>query len=202
VSDRYIALEGVEGSGKTSVGRALAGLIEERGSAALLVREPGSTELGEEIRSLLLHSGHVVPWAEAALFAAQRAQLAAEVIAPALAEGVWVISDRSYYSSLAYQGGARSLGIEAVRRINEVVLAGTVPGLVAVIDVDPALGLARQLDADRIGAEGLEFQQAVAAAYHRLALDEPDRVVLVEGSDGVGDIAGRILQMAEAMWSM
>jgi dTMP kinase len=202
VTVHYIALEGVEGSGKTSVGRALAALLAARGREPLVVREPGSTELGEQIRTLLLHSGHVFPWAEAALFAAQRAQLAAEVIRPALDRGAWVVSDRSYYSSLAYQGGARGLGIGAVRALNEVVLAGVEPGLVAVIDVDPAVGLERQVQPDRIGGEGLVFQQAVGDAYRAMAAAEPDRVKLVDATGSVEDIAGRILAISEDMWTM
>ena len=151
MSGRYIALEGGEGAGKTTVTRALAALIADAGHEAVIVREPGGTWLGEEIRRLLLHSRDMTPWAEAALFAAARAQLIAEEVRPALAREAWVISDRTYYSSLAYQGGARGLGVEEVRRLNEAVLGGVLPHLVAVIDVDPAVGLSRQIDSDRSG---------------------------------------------------
>jgi dTMP kinase len=192
----YIGLEGVDGSGKTSVAAAMASMLGGQGAEVVVVREPGGTELGEEIRRLLLHSSDMVAWAEAALFAAQRAQLAAEVIAPALSRGAWVISDRTYYSSLAYQGGARGLGIDAVRVLNETVLGGVIPDLIAVIDVDPELGLRRQQDADRIGGEGSAFQQAVADAYHTLASADPQRVRLVDPTGAVEDVARRILDMA------
>jgi dTMP kinase len=196
MSRRYIALEGAEGAGKTTVAAAVVRLLEGRGERVVAVREPGGTRLGEEIRALLLHAGDMAPWTEAALFAAQRAQLAAEVVAPALAAGSWVVADRSYYSSLAYQGGARGLGIEAVRTLNETVLAGVVPDLVAVLDVDPAAGLARQVGEDRIGGSGLAFQEAVVAAYHRLARDEPSRVVLVPGGRPAVEVAEAVLVAA------
>lgn len=195
MSGRYVALEGGEGAGKTTVARELAALIEAAGDSCVIVREPGGTALGEEIRRLLLHEADMTPWAEAALFAAARAQLVAEVVAPALARSDWVISDRTYYSSLAYQGGARGLGLEAVRRLNEAVLDGCLPDLVAVIDVDPAVGMKRQRDADRIGGEGEAFQRRVREAYHRLATTDP-KVRLVDGSAPPGEIALAILQAA------
>lgn len=196
MSGRYVALEGGEGAGKTTVARELAALIGAMGEACTIVREPGGTGLGEEIRRILLHEGDMAPWAEAALFAAARAQLVAEVVAPALARGEWVISDRTYYSSLAYQGGARGLGIEEVRRLNEAVLGGCVPDVVAVIDVDPQLGMRRQSVADRIGSEGEAFQRGVRQAYQELASSDP-KVVLVDGSDPPGVIARAILEAAQ-----
>lgn len=194
----YIGLEGVDGSGKTTVAGMLASMLLSEGRQVTVVREPGGTDLGEEIRRLLLHSDEMVPWAEAALFAAQRAQLAAEVIAPALAAGAWVISDRTYYSSLAYQGGARGLGIPEVRALNEAVLGGVLPDLVAVIDVDPETGLGRQDDADRIGGAGLDLQRAVHDAYHLLA-GQDERVALIDPSGDVATVAGRILDLARAV---
>ena len=121
-------------------------------------------------------------WTEALLFAAARAQLAAEVVGPALAAGRVVVSDRSVYSSLAYQGGARGLGIEAVRRVNEAGLAGVWPELVVLLRLDPGRGLAREDGADRISVQGLELQARVAAAYDRLAAEEPDRFAVIDAS--------------------
>jgi dTMP kinase len=199
VTGRYVALEGVEGSGKSTVAALVASELGRRGLESVLVREPGGTPLGEEIRAMLLHAGGMNPWAEAALFAAQRAQLASQVIRPALERGAWVVSDRSYYSSLAYQGAARGLGIEAVRRLNETVLDGVEPDVVVVLDVDPAEGLARQLSADRIGGAGLAFQREVAEAYHLLAESEPDRVVLVSPDGPPDEVALRVMAVAEAV---
>lgn len=194
---RYIALEGVEGAGKSTVAEAVAAELRSRGRRVVTVREPGGTPLGEEIRRLLLHSGDVAPWAEAALFCAQRAQLVDQVVAPALAEGIWVVSDRSYYSSLAYQGAARGLGMERVRTLNELALGGVLPDLVVVLDLDPAAGLARQADPDRIGGQGVEFQRKVADAYRRLAREEPHRVVILGADRPPAETARLVVDLAE-----
>ncbi|MGA8038587.1 MAG: dTMP kinase [Acidimicrobiia bacterium] len=192
-NSRYIALEGGDGSGKTTLSAALSKHLREMGEEAVEVREPGGTELGETVRELLLDSDHVFPWAEAFLFAAQRAQLAREVIAPALERGAWVISDRTYYSSIAYQGGARGLGRDRVREINEMGLEGVVPGSVFVIEVDPATALGRQHREDRIGGEGAEFQARVREAYRAIAAEDPERVFLLDGSMSVDDLVGAIV---------
>lgn len=184
----YLALEGVDGSGKSTLAAALKHRLESDGLKAIVVREPGGTPAGEVIRSLLLDSDSLGVWTEAFLFAAQRSELAAQVIEPALASGTWVISDRSYYSSLAYQGHARGLGVDAVRQVNLLGLAGVVPDLVFVIDTDPEQGLARQHRADRIGSEGVEFQQEVRRAFLDLAAAEPDRVVVLDGSMSVEEL--------------
>ena len=195
MSGFYLALEGIEGSGKSTLGRLLADRLADREIDSISVREPGGTDLGEELRHLVLHAGHVAPWAEAALFAASRAQLAAEVIAPALADGRWVISDRSYYSSLADQGGGRDLGVEAVRRLNETVLDGILPDLVVVLDIEPEVGFARETERDRIGEGGLALQAAVAETYRKLAAED-DRVSLLDASASPAELADSILAVA------
>ncbi len=195
MSGFYLALEGIEGSGKSTQGRLLVSRLADRQIDSISVREPGGTELGEELRRLVLHAGHVAPWAEAALFAASRAQLAVEVIAPALADGRWVISDRSYYSSLAYQGGGRDLGVDAVRRLNETVLNGVLPDLVVVLDIEPEVGFARETERDRIGEGGLALQQTVAETYRTLAAED-DRIVLFDASASPDRLADAILAAA------
>lgn len=178
---RYVAFEGVDGAGKTTVARGVAAGLRSLGHEVLEVREPGGTTSGEAIRRILLErGGAVAPWTEALLFAAGRAQLAAEVIAPALAAGTTVVSDRSVYSSLAYQGGARGLGFDLVRTVNAAGLQGVWPWLVIVLRVDPETGLQREDEADRISVEGIGLQQRVAAAYDHLAASEPERVVTVD----------------------
>jgi dTMP kinase len=132
------------------------------------------------------------------LFAAQRAQLIAEVVRPALDEERFVITDRSLYSSLAYQGGARRLGFDLVREVNEIAVGGTLPDLVAVLMVDLSIGLSRQADPDRIGGEHNAFQEEVAAAYAALAAAEPDRVVLIAVEDGAEKVATRILELVDS----
>jgi len=190
---RYLALEGGDGSGKTTVASALADRLEAQGHRVVLVREPGGTELGEKLRDIVLDSDHVDRWAEVFLFAAQRAQLARDVVLPALEGGAWVISDRSYYSSITYQGRARGLGEARVRQINEIGLEGIEPDHVFVLEVDPGTALGRQERPDRIGAESVEFQQLVYDAYADLARDEPQRVMMLRGDEPVESLVDRIL---------
>ena len=193
----YIAIEGVDGAGKSTVASAVTARLRSLGRAAELVREPGGTSLGEDIRHVLLHGDAMTPWAEALLFAAQRAQLAATVIAPALAEGTMVVTDRSYYSSLAYQGGGRGLGVDKVRAVNEAGLAGVVPDVVVVLWLDPDTALARQAAVDRIGGEGREFQRTVAETYRLLAAEDPDRVHLVDAARPLDDVVDDIVEMVK-----
>lgn len=189
----YLAIEGVDGAGKSTVAAAVAAELRSRGREVVEVREPGGTEIGEQIRTLLLHGDDMAPWTEALLFAAQRAQLAASVVRPALDRGAVVLSDRTYYSSLAYQGGARGLGVDEVRAVNEAGLAGTVPDLVAVLWLDPHVALDRQEGIDRIGGNGNDFQAAVAGTYRDLAESDPDRVVLIDADRPVSDIVEDIV---------
>lgn len=191
---KYLALEGVDGSGKSTVGNALVAALGERGYDAILVREPGGTTLGEAVRALLLDSETLDDWAEVFLFAAQRAELAREVVAPALAADTWVVSDRTYYSSIAYQGRARGLGEDRVRLINEIGLDGVLPDHVFVLDVEPAVALSRQDRPDRIGKEGVEFQAAVRESYRGLAARE-EKVVLLDGASTVEEMVARILEV-------
>ena len=186
---RYVALEGIEGTGKSSVQRHLTESLRAKGESVIDVREPGGTAAGEAIRQVVLFQDHRVdPWTEALLLAAARAQLAAEVIRPALDRGDWIISDRSVYSSLAYQGGGRGLDIDTVRKVNEAGLQGTWPDLVVVLDVAPEIGLTRQRVPDRIGAEGTAFQAKVAKTFLDLAHAEPKRVVVIDASRPLDEV--------------
>ena len=154
----------------------------------------GGTRVGEIVRGLLLDSDSLDEWAEVFLFAAQRSELARGVVAPALTNGTWVVSDRTYYSSIAYQGRARGLGEERVREINETGLDGVLPDHVFVLDVDPAVALDRQDSPDRIGKEGLVFQSAVRQCYRDLAHDE-EKVVLIDGGLSVDQILSQIFEV-------
>ena len=193
----YLAIEGGEGAGKTTVGTLLVQALTARGEQVVSVREPGSTDLGREIRRLLLHWQDMTPWAEAMLYAAQRAQVIAALVAPALARDSFVISDRSLYSSLAYQGAARGLGIGPVRLVNELAVGGLLPDLVVVLMVDTRTGLSRQGDPDRIGGESHDFHQNVLDGYRDLAAAEPDRVKLIEVVDQPGAVAEQILKLID-----
>lgn len=192
--NQYVAFEGIDGAGKSTVASRFADALEATGEQVVRVREPGGTEVGEGIREILLgHDWDPAPWPEALLFAAARAQLAAEVIAPALASGAWVVGDRSVYSSLAYQGGARDLGIEAVRKVNEAGLGDVWPDLVVLLEVDPGTALARQDDPDRIGGEGVEFQEAVAAAFAKIAAEERERFLIVDAGSDLEDVVQAVI---------
>lgn len=196
MTGRYVGFEGVEGAGKSTVMRAVATQLENAGAEVVTVREPGGTPLGEEIRRLLLHSETMSDWTEAALFAAARAELVRTTVGPALGRGAQVLSDRTYYSSLAYQGSARGLGVDAVRSLNTQVLGGVLPDIVVVLDVDPAVGFARETDRDRIGTEGLAFQQKVAAAYRRIA-EEDERVFLIDAAQSTDVVVEAVLELLE-----
>ena len=197
MSGFYLAIEGGEGAGKTTVGTLLSRTLTERGEHVVNVREPGSTDLGQEVRRLLLHWQDMTPWAEAMLYAAQRAQVVAEMVAPALARGSFVISDRSLYSSLAYQGAARGLGIGPVRIVNELAVGGLLPDLVVVLILDTRTGLSRQGDPDRIGGESHDFHQQVLDGYRAVAAAEPDRVKLIAVVDQPGAVAEQILKLID-----
>jgi dTMP kinase len=197
VSAFYLAIEGGEGAGKTTVGTLLSRALTQRGEQVVNVREPGSTDLGQEVRRLLLHWQDMTPWAEAMLYAAQRAQVVAEMVGPALARGGFVVSDRSLYSSLAYQGAARGLGIGPVRTVNELAVGGLLPDLVVVLLLDTRTGLSRQGDPDRIGGESNDFHQRVLDGYRDLAYSEPDRVKLIEVVDQPQAVADQILKLID-----
>jgi dTMP kinase len=149
------------------------------------------------VRRLLLHWQDMTPWAEAMLYAAQRAQVVAEMVGPALARGGFVVSDRSLYSSLAYQGAARGLGIGPVRTVNELAVGGLLPDLVVVLLLDTRTGLSRQGDPDRIGGESNDFHQRVLDGYRDLAYSEPDRVKLIEVVDQPQAVADQILKLID-----
>jgi dTMP kinase len=179
----FVTFEGVDGSGKSTQARLLEEHLRGLGREVVLTREPGGTELGEELRRLVLNGPQISPWAEAALFAASRAEHAAEVIRPALERGADVVCDRFVDSSLAYQGIARALGLERVLDLNLTVLEGLLPDRTFVLALDAAAaGARREGEPDRIEQEGDRFQAEVGRAYADLAERFPERVVLLDGS--------------------
>jgi len=179
MTGRFIAFEGGDGSGKSTQAARLAGAL-----GAVLTREPGGTEIGRLIRGVLLDPAHDVmsDRAEALLYAADRAQHLVEVVEPALQAGRHVVSDRSAWSSVVYQGVGRGLGLDAVRAINDWALEGRWPDLVVLLDVDPTVAATRfTRDLDRLEQAGPGFHQAVRDAYLSLAAADPERWVVVDG---------------------
>lgn len=199
---RFISLEGGEGVGKSTQVKALASALEDRGISVLVTREPGGSGGAEAIRELLLQ-GDESRWgaeAEALLFAAARADHVEKTVRPALAEGRWVLSDRFVDSSLAYQGGAGGLGIEAVRSINAFGIGEGFPDrtlvLLSLEGHDRALERDRD-EPDRIGGRPLEYHHKVEVAFRLIAAEEPDRVRLVDASGAPEVVTLRLLEAME-----
>jgi dTMP kinase len=166
----FIVLEGGDGCGKSTQARWLVARLEALGREVVATREPGATEAGAAIRSLVLGGGDLDARAEALLIAADRAEHVARVIRPALERGAVVVSDRYVPSSLAYQGVARGLGVEPVARLSEWATGGLEPDLVVVFDVDPATAAGRREGPqDRMEREPDSFRASVLAAYRDLA---------------------------------
>jgi dTMP kinase len=195
---RFISLEGGEGVGKSTQARALAAALRERGIDVVLTREPGGSDGAEAIRDLLLNGSEerFGPEAEALLFAAARADHVRKTIRPALEAGQWVLSDRFIDSSLAYQGGAGGLGIDAVRAANALALGDTLPDLTLILISDEGSARARTRDADgsdRIGGRCEDYHERVAAAFQSIAAEEPDRVRLVDAAGTAEVVTQRLL---------
>jgi dTMP kinase len=195
---RFISLEGGEGVGKSTQVRALAEALRQRRIDVLVTREPGGSEGAEKIRELLLSGSDErwAPQAEALLFAAARADHVAKTIRPAVEDGKWVLSDRFIDSSLAYQGGAGGLGIEAVRAINAFGIGEDFPDRTLVLTLDEGGERARARDtdgSDRIGGRPDEYHRKVVAAFHIIAAEEPDRVKLVDASGSPEQVTQRLL---------
>jgi len=208
----FITLEGPEGAGKTTQAHLLREALRGR-YPVLHSREPGGTAIGERIRALLLDDAHAEmdPRTEMLLFAASRAQFVAEVVEPALRGEQIVLSERYVDTSIAYQGVGRGLGVELVRRVNEVATHGVTPDLTILLDIEPAAGLQRARAAvgkegrrgrgDRFEQEALAFHARARAGFLAIAHEEPDRVRIVDGSRAQRVVHDEILRVVEGLLS-
>jgi len=182
---RFIVVEGIDGSGKSTVAARIADELTRRGRKVLRTREPGGTPLSEKIRALLLDAknSEMVPFTELFLYMASRAQLVDEVIRPSLRDGVDVVCDRYYYSTAAYQGAAGRVGIPVVLEVAEKIAKFEKPDLVALLDVDPAVARGRDgIRTDRVESKGLDYQKRVRAGFLRLAKRDRRRIRVFDAS--------------------
>jgi dTMP kinase len=192
----FITLEGGDGSGKSTQSALLATWLEEHGHTVVLSREPGGTELGLELRDIILHRrGYIDPRAEALLYAADRAHNIATKVRPALERGDVVLQDRYIDSSVAYQGAGRVLDPTEVRDVSFWATEGLLPDLTILLDLDERVSQERLKDRtkyDRLEEEKQEFHARVRAGYLELAAAEPERFLVLQATDSVETLAGVI----------
>lgn len=209
-STMFVTFEGPEGSGKSTALAAVAQALQDAGRTPLCTREPGGSELGKRLRSMLLESGaHMSPQAELCLFLADRAQHVADVIRPALAQGRIVLCDRFADSTIVYQGIARGLGVDRIRDACTLAADGLVPDLTILLDVPAREGVARALARnkqtnkagspaeDRFDTETLAFHESVRAGFLALAKAEPSRIVVIDGTQDKAVVAAACLKYLE-----
>jgi dTMP kinase len=200
----FITLEGGDGSGKTTVLGRVAAYLQNRSMPYRITREPGGVEIAEKIRSIILDPAHTAMDArtEALLYAASRSQHLAEVVEPALREGLTVLCDRFVDSSLVYQGHARGLGIEEVWSINRFAIGDRMPDLTFYLDVDPEIGLSRiaanqEREVNRLDLESLSFHQKVREGYQLLVDANPDRIVVLDANRPIHMVEQDIVRTLE-----
>ncbi len=203
MQSKFITFEGPEGSGKTSVIKAVLEVLKQNNIESITTREPGGVRISEAIREIILHVDNTEMDArtEALLYAASRRQHIVEVIWPALSKGKVVLCDRFVDSSLAYQGFGRDLGFEAVYHINKFAINDCLPDLTLFIDVPPKIGLNRVFSngrgVDRLDLETLEFHEKVYDGYKQLIKKFPERIKVIDGTLPLEAVVKKALQLIQ-----
>jgi dTMP kinase len=198
---KFITLEGIEGSGKSTQAAMLKDYLDGKGFDVVTTREPGGSPIAEKIRRILLDPSNkeMVPLAELFLYEASRTQHMAEIISPALRAGKCVICDRFFDASTAYQGNARGIDAGEVTKLNLLATGGIKPDLTIVLDLPASAGLKRLgRNLDRLESEGIEFHERVREGYLKIAESDPARVRVADGSGTVEDVFGRVREIVEA----
>jgi len=198
---RFIALDGIDGSGKSAQIGRLADWLRSHGLTVTTCRDPGATPAGDAIRAILLdrHDLHLDPTAEMFLYMAARAQLVREVIEPALARGEWVVSDRYLLANVVYQGHAGGLDPEMVWRVGAVATGGRMPDVVILLDVDLETA-ARRLDRplDKLENRGADYRRRLREGYRAEAARRPEAIAVVDAAAGIDEVAARIRAVVAA----
>lgn len=199
----FVTFEGGDGSGKSTQSALLAEWLQGQGRTVVLTREPGGTDLGNEIRDIVLHRrGHIAPRAEALLYAADRAHHINTKVRPALADGDIVLQDRYLDSSVAYQGAGRVLSPDEVRSLSLWAAEDLLPDLTILLDLDESVGrdrLKSRTKYDRLEDEEQDFHARVRSGYLALAAAEPDRFLVLSATDSVESIASAIRARVETL---
>lgn len=199
----FISVEGGEGAGKSTVINAIQQVLAAKGLEVVTTREPGGIKIAEQIREVILDKDNIEMdgLTEACLYAAARRQHIVERVKPALDSNKILLCDRFIDSSLAYQGHARGLGMNIIWELNAPIIEDCMPDLTLLLDVDPAVGLARifknQRFTNRLDLAGIEFHKKVQEGYHLLAKEFPDRIVLLDANGETENVVSAVIQLLE-----
>ncbi len=203
MSGLFVTFEGGDASGKTTQIELLASWLKDQGRVVVVTREPGGSDLGNELREIVLHRrGFIAPRAEALIYAADRAHHIHEVVRPALERGEVVLQDRYLDSSVAYQGAGRVLDPQEVKGVSLWATEGLMPDVTILLDVPAGVGMERQAQQerqyDRLEAEALDFHERVRESFLAIAAEQPERVTVIDGTRSIGDIHAVVTQRVSA----
>jgi len=196
----FITLEGIDGSGKSTQARLLLDWVRRQGRGVQLTREPGGTEVGAQLRRLVLSPENLItPEAELFLYLADRSLHVAQVVRPALEAGEIVICERYTDSTLAYQGYGRGLDLGLLRRLNDIATGGLLPDLTIILDITPSQARLDATRLDRLESEGREFGERVAEGFRALARAEPERIGLVDGRAEIDVVHTEVTELVSGL---